>query len=404
MFSRRTDWALGSSRLAERVSAHRAAGRPLVDLTDANPARAALPLPDAEIRAALADPGALGHEPAPFGRREARAAVARLYAGAVGPEGIALCASTSEAYAWLLKLLCEPGDRVLVPVPSYPLLDYLAALECVEVDRAPLLLEAGDRFGLDCEDLARRVTERTRAIFLVSPNHPTGAVLRHDELARVAALCRERDLALVVDEVFGAWHAREDPELVASTAGEPEALTFVLDGLSKRCLQPQLKLAWIAASGPGPTLGEALQRLEAIADAYLSVNGPVQVALPRLLELAPRLQAPLRARLAANRRALASLARGGPCGVPLADGGWSAVLRVPRTRGDEEWALAILDEAEVLVHPGFLYDFPSEGWLVVNAIAPEAVFRAAIQRTLDCVRRAAGGAATRGEEHAGPPR
>ena len=387
MFSKRTDWAFGANRLAERVTAHRATGRPLVDLTDSNPTRAGLALPGAEILAALADPRALVYAPEPFGLRDAREAVARLYAGRVAPERIALCASTSEAYAWLLKLLCEPGDRVLVPVPSYPLLDYLAALEGVEVDRAPLFLDAGDRFGFDFEDLARRVTERTRVVFLVSPNHPTGAVLRRDELARVAGLCREHALALVVDEVFGAWREADDPELVASAAGEPGALAFVLDGLSKRCLQPQLKLAWIAASGPAAVLDEALRRLEAIADTYLSVNGPVQVALPRLLELAPRLQEPLRARLAANRRALASLARGGPCGVLPADGGWSAVLRVPRTRSDEEWALAILDEAGVLVHPGFLYDFPSEGWLVVNAIAPEEVFRDAIGRTLDYVDR-----------------
>jgi aspartate/methionine/tyrosine aminotransferase len=161
----------------------------------------------------------------------------------------------------------------------------------------------------------------------------------------------------------------------------------VLDGLSKRCLQPQLKLAWIAASGPPGLLAEALHRLEAVADAYLSVNTPAQVALPRLLELAPRIQAPLRARLAANRRALEALARGGPCRVLPADGGWSAILRVPRTRSDEEWALTLLEEAGVLVHPGFLFDFPSEGFLVVNAIAPEEIFRDAAQRTLDCVAR-----------------
>jgi len=387
VFSKRTDWAFGANRLAERVTAHRAAGRPLVDLTDSNPTRAGLALPGAEILAALADPRALVYAPEPFGLRDAREAVARLYAGRVAPERIALCASTSEAYAWLLKLLCEPGDRVLVPVPTYPLLEHLAALECVEVERAATFLDADDRFCLDLDDLADRVTDRTRALFVVSPNNPTGALLRRAELAGLAELCRDRSLALVVDEVFSDWRCPEPLDLVTSAAGVRDALTFVLDGLSKRCLQPQLKLAWIAASGPGATLDEALHRLEAIADAYLSVNGPVQVALPRLLELAPRLQEPLRARLAANRRALASLARGGPCGVLPADGGWSAVLRVPRTRSDEEWALAILDEAGVLVHPGFLYDFPSEGWLVVNAIAPEEVFRDAIGRTLDCVDR-----------------
>jgi hypothetical protein len=387
VFSKRTDWALGANRLAERAAAHRAAGRPLVDLTDANPTRVGLALPGDEILAALADPRSLAYAPEPFGRRAAREAVAALYGGRAEPARIALCASTSEAYAWLLKLLCEPGDRVLVPTPTYPLLDYLAALEGVGVDHAPLLLEAGDRFGFDLEDLAHRVTERTRAVFLVSPNHPTGAVLRRDELAGVAALCGGRGLALVVDEVFGAWRDRDDPELAATAAGEAGALAFVLDGLSKRCLQPQLKLAWIAASGPGRLLGEAIHRLEAIADAYLPVNGPVQFALPRLLELAPRLQAPLRARLPVNRATLTSLVCGGPCSVLPADGGWSAVLRVPRTRSDEAWALAILDEAEVLVHPGFLYDFPSEGWLVVNAIAPEAIFCEAMTRTLDCVGR-----------------
>ncbi len=387
MFSRRTDWALGANRLAAHVRAHRDAGRPLVDLTDSNPTRVGLALAESEILSALAHPHSLVYDPKPFGRCEARSALARHYAGAVPPERIVLCASTSEAYAWLLKLLCEPGDRVLIPVPSYPLLDYLAALEAVELDHAPMFLDAGDRFCFDWDDLEGRVGPRTRALLVVSPSNPTGATLRRSELGRLADLCARRSLALVVDEVFSDWRGRDDPELVATAAGTSAALTFVLNGLSKLCLQPQLKLAWIAASGPPAALDEALRRLEGIADVFLSVNTPVQVALPRLLELRPRLQAALRARLDANRRSLEALARGGPCRVLPSEGGWCAVLRVPRTHDDEEWALRILGEEGVLVHPGFLFDFPSGGHLVLSLLAPEDLFRDAAGRMLARIAR-----------------
>jgi hypothetical protein len=384
VFSKRTDWALEPNRLALRLAEHRRSGRALVDLAASNPTQVGLPLPEAEIRAALADP-ALRYDPEPLGRREAREAVSRQIGGAVPPERIALCASTSEAYAWCLKLLCEPGDRVLVPVPGYPLVDYLAALEGVSVDHAPLFL-AGDRFAFDWADLEGRIRPRTRALVVASPSFPTGAVLRGEELERLAGICARRSLALVVDEVFAAWRAADDAASTA-VAGTGPALCFALAGLSKLCLLPQLKLAWIAVGGPPAEVEGALRRLEAIADAYLPVNTPVELALPRLLELGTAIRAPLCARLAANRATLERLARDGPCRPLPSEGGWSAVLRVPRTRSDEEWALRLLDEEGLCVHPGFLYDFPSEGWLVLGLLPPQPVFADAAGRLLACIAR-----------------
>lgn len=373
MFSGRTAWHVTPNRIAAALGEYRRSGRPSLDLTETNPTRVGLPMPAAEIREALADARGLRYEPTPFGHAEARAAVAAYHGGAVAPERVVLTASTSEAYALLFKLLGDPGDRVLAPVPSYPLFEYLAGLESLEVVPYPCRWD-GDSWFIDLPALEERIDDRTRAILAVSPNHPTGAVIRGAEADRVLALCRERGLALISDEVFADYLVSDAPSRLRSLAGRSEALVFVLGGLSKTCLLPQLKAAWIAVSGPAALADDALARLEVVADTYLSVNTPVQLALPRLLALRERIRAPLMARLAVNRTTLETALRGSAASPLPADGGWSAVIRVPRHPGEEERVLRLLTRHGLSVHPGFFFDFPTEAFLVASLLAPEDEF------------------------------
>ena len=370
MFSRRTAWNVTPNRLTTAVALRRERGLPLLDLTETNPTRVGLPYPEREICEALADTRLLRYEPTPFGHAAARAAVAG-YQG-VSPERVVLTASTSEAYAYLFKLLADAGDRVLVPAPSYPLFDFLAGLEQIEPVPYPCRLEDGEWF-IDFEALDACWEARTRAILVVSPNNPTGAMLRTEETDLLLGLCRSRGAALICDEVFADPGAPIRPSRVDSLAGRDEALVFVLNGLSKTCLLPQLKAAWIVVSGPAQLHDTALARLEIIADTYLSVNTPVQLALPRLLALREEIRRPLRARLAENRAALERILAG-TAATPLpADGGWSAVIRVPREPGEEARVLRLL-EVGALVHPGFFFDFPSEAFLVVSLLPEPETF------------------------------
>jgi aspartate/methionine/tyrosine aminotransferase len=269
--------------------------------------------------------------------------------------------------------LGNPGDRILAPVPSYPLFEYLAGLESLEVVPYPSRWD-GDDWSIDLSALDERIDDRTRAILVVSANNPTGAVIRHAEADRVLTLCRERGLALISDEVFADHVFTEAPSCVRSFAGRSEALVFVLSGLSKVCLLPQLKAAWITVSGPRDLADDALARLEVVTDTYLSVNTPVQLALPRLLALRERIRAPLMARLAANRATLETALRGSAATPLPADGGWSAVIRVPRHPGEEERVLRLLARHGLSVHPGFFFDFPAEAFLVASLLAPEDEF------------------------------
>jgi len=373
VFSRRTAWSIARNRIAAALEERRDAGRPVLDLTETNPTRVGLPMPAPEIRAALADGRLLQYEPTAFGNYQARAAVSTYHRGAVPPEHVVLTASTSEAYALLFKLLADPGDRVLVPVPSYPLFEYLAGLENVETVPYPFAWEDGGWF-LDFAALEARIDGRTRALVVVSPNNPTGAMLRHEEATRLLALCRDRGVGLIADEVFADHVFTDAPSRLRSLAGRDEALVFVLGGLSKVCLLPQLKAAWIAASGPTDRLEEALARLEIVADTYLSVNTPVQLALPRLLALRDLIRPPLMGRLRANRGALERALRGSAATPLPADGGWSAAVRVPRDPGEEERVLRLLLWHGLKVHPGFFFDFPTEAFLVVSLLGPEEEF------------------------------
>ena len=373
MFSQRTQWSQTPNAATQALGLRRAQGLPILDLTETNPTRVGLDLPVAQIAAALAEGALQPYDPTPFGLEEARAAVAAYHDQHVPAAHIVLTASTSEAYALLFKLLGDPGDRILVPTPSYPLFDYLAALESVQPVPYASLLASGE-WHIDVEALRGLVDARTRAILLVSPNNPTGAVVSEAEVQALCELCRTHDLALISDEVFADTLAPGLEGRASSLAGHAGCLTFVLSGLSKVCLQPHLKLGWIAASGPQPLLDEALARLEILADTYLSVATPVQRALPQLLALRPQIQALLAARLDSNRRTLALAVADSPATLLPAEGGWSAVLHVPRSRSEEAWVLHLLEQDGVLVHPGYYFDFTSEAWLVLSLLPEPAVF------------------------------
>jgi len=383
MFSERTHWDLRPNRLAERLTARRAAGARILDLTESNPTRAGLPCPD-DILAALARAEARRYEPRPFGLPAAREAVAADFARRgfpVGPDRIVLSASTSEAYAFLFKLLCDPGDEVLVPRPGYPLFEFLATLESVRVLPYPLAHDG--EWHLDVAGLREALGPRTRAIVIVSPHNPTGACLKRDERDALETLCARRRVALVSDEVFADYFFRDDPRRAASVARDGPALAFALGGLSKSCGLPQLKLAWTAVTGPEPLRRDALARLEVVADTYLSVSTPVQVAAPELLARREELAAPIRARVRANLESLrAAIGPGCPATLLEPQGGWSAVLRVPATRTEEERVTRLLEERDVLVHPGYFFDFPHEAFLVLSLLPPEDDFAEGVARVL----------------------
>ncbi len=384
MFSGRTPKVQELNRLTRALSARVA---PPLDLTVTNPTVAGLDLPGDPL-AALADSRGLRYDPDPKGLLSAREAVAAYYAarGAVADPGrIVLTASSSEAYGFLLKLLCDPGDALLVPAPSYPLLDALAELESVAIHRYPLDAAGGWAFHAaavahEAERLAAAGT-RVGAVVLVNPNNPTGTGVARDELLALLALARARGFAVISDEVFLDYRFAERPDDAPVAAAEDEALVFSLGGLSKASALPQLKLGWILANGPAELLDDALSHLEWIADAYLSVGTPVQAALPSLLEWGASAAKAVRARVVENH---ATLAAAFPPGFPASAepllGGWSAVLRVPAVEPEEELVLRLLADHDLLVHPGYFFDFPREGFLVLSLLPPPEVFAEGVSR------------------------
>ena len=376
-FSSRTDFPRAWNTLAQALAERRARGLPLLDLTETNPTRVGLPAPEPGL---LATPEALRYAPESLGLPSAREAVAAHLASrgaAVSPEHLVLSASTSEAYAWLFKLLCEPGDNVLVPAPCYPLFEYLTRLEGVET-RAYRLPRAHG-FGLDVGEVDAARDERTRAVLVVNPGNPTGHFLREDELGALAALCARAGLALVSDEVFSDFAWDEEPGRVATVAGRALPMpTFALSGLSKVVGLPGLKLGWLHVGGPEAARDEALARLELVADTYLSVNTPVQQALPALLAQAPRFQQALLARVRENRhQLLRARPREARWDVVPSHGGWSTVLRIPLAPGEEATCLALL-EAGVAVQPGYFYDFAGGAFLVLSLLPPPDTFAEAL--------------------------
>jgi aspartate/methionine/tyrosine aminotransferase len=382
VFSRRTRWDRTPNRLSVLLAARRAAGQPVLDLTLSNPTRAGLPYP-ADLLDGLADSSGFDYQPDPRGLEAAREAVASDYARRgfpLDPGRLLLTASSSEAYAFLFKLLCDPGDAVLVPHPSYPLFGFLADLESVTL--APYPLRYDGTWHLDLPALAGAITSRARAVVLVNPNNPTGSFLKRDEASALQRLCAERALAIVSDEVFADYALGPDPERVQSLAADGEALAFCLGGLSKSCGLPQLKLGWIAVSGPEPRRREALERLEIVSDSFLSVSTPVQRAAPRLLGRRAELQAPIAERVRSNHEWLAGAVAGSPASLLRVEGGWYAALRVPATLPEETRVCRLLERDGVLVHPGYYFDFPGEAYLVPSLLPEPAGFREGMRRVL----------------------
>jgi alanine-synthesizing transaminase len=417
MFSERTNWKLEQNRLTQAIEAAQAGGARLIDLTVSNPTRVGLQYDAASILGALSSPQVMDYDPQAKGLPAAREAVAQYYRDdhvlGIDAERIVLTTSTSEGYSFVFRLLCNAGDELLVPKPSYPLFEFLADLQDVKLVPYPLIYDHG--WQMDFPSLAQAVTGRTRGVVVVHPNNPTGSYVSAAERQQLNAFCRECGLAVVVDEVFldyGVTSGAKAPALVdgcrsaegaappkgtamkrvslcslpqqASFAGNAEVLTFTLSGLSKIAALPQMKVAWIVTSGPSEVASEAIARLEVIADTYLSMNAPMQWAVPVLLEQRRSIQRQLRERVRANLAELdRQLAGQKACERLEVEGGWCAVLRVPVTRSDEELAIELVREKQVLVHPGHFYDFPSDGFLVVSLIAEEKEFGVGIGQVLE---------------------
>jgi alanine-synthesizing transaminase len=386
MFSRRLPDRLQPNAVSRVLERLRAAGASIIDLTESNPTHAALPYPPG-LLAALHAPRALLYEPAPLGlgsAREAVAADAARRGARIDPDDVVLTTSTSESYSWLFKLLCNPGDSVLVPRPSYPLFEHLTRLEAVE--SLPYDLEYHGRWTIDFEWL-QRAPSTTRAVLLVSPNNPTGSFVSSGELQRVAEICQRRGWALIADEVFADYPLdAQDP--LTDLATRTDALSFSLGGASKSLGLPQIKLGWITIGGDRRLRDAARVRLELLADTFLSVGTPVQVAAPTLLRdatvIRTAIQTRIRSNLAAARRAL----REHPaCELLRTEGGWSAVIRVPAVRTEEGLVLGLLEEAGVLVHPGYFFDFRQEAYIVVSLLTADDVFAAGLARVLHYVTR-----------------
>jgi hypothetical protein len=371
---------LSANAFSQAVADLRRRGVPLIDLTVTNPTHVGLAYPP-DLLVSLADAGALSYDPAPFGLSAARDAVAGAMSSPsvrVDADRVVLTASTSEAYGLLFKLLCDPGDAVLIPQPSYPLFELLTQLDAVEA--APYRLEEHGAWSIDRASVIAACGLRTRAVLVVSPNNPTGSMLRRDDHEWLVAFARERDLALISDEVFADFPIAPRPD-ASSLLDESRVLTFTLGGLSKSAGLPQVKLGWMVVSGPGGEVAQALERLEVICDTYLSVSTPVQVAAPGLIADSAPVREAIRQRIQGNYRALRDGASAYPAvRVVPPEGGWSAMIQVPETIGEEALVLRLLRDAHVVVHPGYFFDCHRGSHLVVSLLPEPAVFASGIKK------------------------
>src|ERR1700728_919188 len=390
MFSDRTNWKLTRNRLTDALEAARSEGANILDLTVSNPTRAGLLYDEAATLASLSSPRGIDYDPQPKGLRQASEAVAAYYGGGgcsashgvhgFDPEQLVLTTSTSEGYSYIFRLLCNPGDELLVPKPSYPLFEFLADLQDVKLVPYPLIYDHG--WQMDFPSLEKAVTERTRGVVVVHPNNPTGSYVHSQEMESLNRFCRDHELALIADEVFLDYvHDRATQQ---SFVANHDVLTFTLSGVSKVSALPQMKVAWIATSGPAQEVKAAQARLEVIADTFLSMNAPIQWATLALLEQRKSIQRQLLDRVLGNLAELdRQLAAQKICERLSVEGGWYAVLRVPVMQTDEELAVDLLSRKSVLVHPGHFYDFPNDGYLVLSLITPEGEFAEGIGRLLE---------------------
>jgi alanine-synthesizing transaminase len=379
VFSDRTAWNLQPNPLSEALADRLSSGQPVIDLSESNPTKCGFHFETEQILRALAEPANLQYDPVPQGLLTARHAVVDYYRGrdcAVNVNDTFLTTSTSEAYSFVFRALCNPGDEVLIPQPGYPLFNFLADIQDVATVPYPLIYDYG--WQIDFEALQRAISPRTRAIVVVNPNNPTGHFCKADDMHRLNRMCLEGGLALIADEVFLDFSYGKD--VVPTCATNNKALTFTMSGLSKISGLPQIKVAWLIATGPEALKQQAVARLEMIADTYLSMNTPMQLALPVLLELRHNFQQQCAERTRNNLAQLDELlATQRLCSRLNLEGGWYAVIKVPVTGGDDDLALELLNTRGVYIHPGHFYDFPADGYLVVSLITPEQPFATGVE-------------------------
>jgi len=389
MFSHRTNWHLATNDLTRVLKEVRSSGEQIFDLTVSNPTEAGVRHDAETVLGALVNPEATHYDPQPRGLLEARNAVCHYYREAhrvfdLDPERLILTTSTSEAYSYVFRLLCNPGDEILVPKPSYPLFEFLADLCDVKLVPYPLIYDHG--WQVDFDSLYKAATPQTRAVIIVHPNNPTGSYASNSEIAALNDFCRDYNTALIVDEVFLDYP--HDGESRPSFASNTQTLTFTLSGISKISALPQMKLAWVITTGPDQIVADASARLEIIADTFLSMNAPVQLAAPVFLDLRKKIQPILLDRLRANLADLdGQLAHYPACRRLLVDGGWYAILRVPVVGTDEDLAIRLVRHTQVSVHPGHFYDFPAEGHLVLSLITEPSMFHEGVSRLLKYVNQ-----------------
>jgi len=382
MFADRTSWNLATNRLAEALARHRARSKPLFDLTASNPTECGFVYDNDAILRALSNPAATVYQPEPRGLATARRAIAEYYAARgcdLPVEDILLTTSTSEAYSFVFRLLCNPGDDLVIPAPSYPLFDFLADIQDVKLIRYPLFYDHG--WEIDFHTLKQVITPRTRGVVVVHPNNPTGHYTSSAARKLLNEICSTKNLAIIADEVFLDFSLTQ--ELHSTFAANREVLTFTMSGLSKIAGLPQMKAAWLITSGPERWKSQACARLDVIADAYLSMNAPIQLAVPSFLQQRAAFQKQLMARVRDNLRELdRQVAAQNSCSRLEVEGGWYVVIRVPATRPDEDLAVDLLENRGVYIHPGHFYDFLSDGYLVASLITPEQDFGEGIRRLL----------------------
>jgi alanine-synthesizing transaminase len=384
MFASRTNWNLKPNRLAEALEQQKASGRRLLDLSASNPTECGFKYDAPAIMRALCAPASLQYHPDPKGLKSARQAVCDYYVEhgeRVAIDDLLLTASTSEAYSFIFRLLCNPDDELLIPTPGYPLFDFLADVNDVKLTRYPLFYDHG--WHIDMHALKQAITPRTRGIIVVHPNNPTGHFTKAEETMQLNQLCSANQMAIIADEVFLDFSFGASQKSFVANSG---ALTFTMSGISKISGLPQMKLAWLAVSGPEAEKKEALARLEMIADTYLSLNAPIQLAASVLLQQRKQFQQQLIDRVRTNLAEFDSQLAGNHHVSRLAmEGGWYAILRIPAMRPDEELAIELLQKHGVYLHPGHFYDFPDDGYLVVSLITPEQDFHEGMGRILSAV-------------------
>jgi alanine-synthesizing transaminase len=380
MFSSRTDWNTSPNRLSGLIAEKRLKGEIIFDLTESNPTKCEFSYPVNEIIKTINTPSITSYKPEPFGLLSARKAIAEYYAGlgvAIKPERIVLTSSTSEAYSFLFKLLCNAGDEVIIPQPSYPLFDYLCQLNDIALKNYRLAYD--DEWYIDFESLQEQITGRTRAIVLVHPNNPTGSYLKRDEFEQICLFASKYHASIIIDEVFGPYDISSDLHRAHILDTESDVLLFSLNGISKLVGLPQLKLSWIIVHGNSQFTAEALKRLEIISDTFLSVNTPVQLALPNILSHSSDIGNQIRLRIQKNYQLLQSVFSGSSVSVLRVEGGWYAVLQFPQRKSDEEWTEQILLQKNIIVQPGHFYDFDRESCIVISLLPIFRIFEESIE-------------------------